>query len=351
MAVKALDLFEKLKKEEIHPVYFLTGNESYLRNAALELILSRTVDPATRDFNFAVFQGGDADIERVMGQASSYPMLSDRRTVVIKNVNQMDAASLDAIGSYVRNPVSSTVLVLEGPALPAKSGLMEALRKNRDAVICEFKSLYEENIPRWIKSYARRNGKAIDDVAAHHLIERTGTDLQNLSNEIDKLILYVGQQKSIGEAEIRIVTGASRQFSVFELQNAIGAGDINRALHILNHMLTEGESPAGIIVMLTRYFSSLWKLKLRRKDEASKTELAREIGVHHFFLNDYISASNRYRADQLERVFEQLMFADLGVKRGTVNIPLALTIPIIALVRPELFGEGISPLAVNQIMN
>ncbi len=152
MGLKAEDLFDTLKTEAIRPVYFLTGTEAYLRNVALELLLSRAVDESTRDFNLAVFQGGDAEIDHIIGQATSYPMLSERRTVVIRNVNQMDTASTDSIAAYVKNPVSTTLLILEGPALPARSKLSEALKGLKGSVF-EFKNLYEKDV-----SGVMRNG-------------------------------------------------------------------------------------------------------------------------------------------------------------------------------------------------
>ena len=345
MAAKAEELFDKLKKGDILPVYFLTGDESFLRNAALDLLLSRVSDPAMRDFNLSVFQGGDAAIDSIVGQASSVPMMSERRTVVVRNINQMDSSSLDALSKYAGDPVSTTVLILEGPSISGRSKLYGALKKRK--ALFDFKPMYENNVARWIKSYVKRQGKTIDASAIHILIETTGTDLQNLANELDKLVLFIGPESMIRNGDVNHVAGASRQYNIFEMQKALGRGDITRTLRMLGNMLTEGESAAGIIVMLSRYLSVLWKLSLRKDKDIPKSELAKAVGVPAFFLNDYISASGRYREANLEKAFEQLMFADLLVKRGAVNIPLTLTIPLLALMKPELFERGRSPLVTH----
>ncbi len=175
--------------------------------------------------------------------------------------------------------------------------------------------------------------------------------MQNLSNELDKLILYTGKRKTITGIDVKNVTGASRQFNIFELQNSIGAGDVKRAIFILDRMLTEGESPTGIVVMLSRYFSVLWKLNERGTESVSSAELAREVGVPFFYFNSYASAAKRYGVEQLERAFEQLLYADACIKRGVANIALALTLPIVALIKPWLFARGFSPLLGERIVN
>lgn len=338
MAPQPEELFEKIQKGPLQCIYFITGEEDYLRDAAIKEILNRAVDPATKDFNLNVFQGGDVDIKQVVNQIRSFPMLGDRRVVLVRNVDQMDTASQKILAYCVDQPADSTVLVLEASSLPAKSPLLATLKKKK--VLYEFRTLYEDKIQRWIQVYLKRQGKEIEKGAVHDLIEIVGLDLKQLSNELDKLVLFCGSQKIIKNEDVHSVIGISRQFNIFELQKALGQKNLNKTLRILYRMLVQGENPAGIIVMITRYLTILWKLKIQSRGTLKKSDIAKEIGVPVYYLDEYISAAQNYSESQLGTAFHYLRMTDLHLKRSTINISLAMSIPLIALIRTEVFdGE------------
>lgn len=336
IAPNAEELFEKIQKGPLQCIYFITGEEDYLRDAAIKEILKRAVDPVTKDFNLNIFQGGDVDIKQVVNQVRSFPMLGERRVVLLRNVDQMDTASQKILARCVDQPADTTILILEAPSLPAKSPLLASVKEKK--VIYEFRTLYEEKIHRWVQVYVKRQGKEIEKGAVHDLIEIVGTNLRQLSNELDKLVLFCGSQKIIKNEDVHSVIGISRQFNIFELQKALGQKNPNKAFHILYRMLVQGENPAGIIVMVTRYLTILWKLKIRNWGALKKSEIAKEIGIPLFYLDEYMSAAQNYSESQLETVFHYLRMADLNLKRSTINIPLAMSIPLIALVRTEVFN-------------
>ncbi|MCL5019353.1 MAG: DNA polymerase III subunit delta [Patescibacteria group bacterium] len=337
MSPQPEELFKKIQKGQIQSIYFVTGKEDYLRDMAIKEILNRTVDPATKDFNYNAFQGGDVDIKQVVNQIRSFPMLGDRRVVLVRNVDQMDNAAQKILAQCVEEPTDTTVLVLEGRSLPAKSPLLVILKKKN--FLFEFDTLYENKIQRWVQIYAKRQNKEIEKEAVYDLIEIVGTDLRQLSNELDKVILFCGAQKIIRNEDVHSVIGISRQFNIFELQKALGKRNLNRALHILFRMLVQGENPAGILIMITRYLTVLWKLKVRNWGTLKKTEIAKEIGVRDYFLDEYMNAAQNYSESQLGMAFHYLRLTDLHLKRSPINVPLVMSIPLIALVRTEIFAD------------
>ncbi len=141
-----------------------------------------------------------------------------------------------------------------------------------------------------------------------------GNSLQSLQNEIDKLFVFIGDRKKVTIEDIGAVVGASKGYTIFELQNAIGRKDSKEAVRILERMLEVGQSPQMIIVMLTRFFTQLWKLSDARARRMSEQEIAREIGVSPYFVKQYIDFHANFDVDQIERNFKALLEADTVLK-------------------------------------
>jgi DNA polymerase III subunit delta len=324
------DLTAALAAGEPAPVYLLHGEEDFLAEEALKAILDAAVHPDQRGFNLDIFRGGEEDGRHIAAVASAFPMMADRRAVVLRDVERCSTKDLEAIGSYLQSPSPTTVFVLVATSADLRKRPYAVARKT--GVVIECRPLYGNHIPGWITARAAASGWEITPEAARVLQAYVGTSLRALDNELEKLYTFLGKKQTIGAGEISEVVGLSREFSIFELQRAVGSRDAGRALEIGEHMLDGGETLTFILVMLTSYFVSLLKVQELKRKGASDREIAAEIRVTNFFVREYVDAAGAYTRREIENTFCRLARADERIKTSGEDHRQILSSTIVGLI-------------------
>ena len=300
------ELKQDIKSGKFQPVYFFHGEEPFFIDEMSDLIASNALSESEKDFNFNVLYGKDTDIDTIKSMANKYPMMASRQVVIIREAQ--DLKKLDNLLNYIKNPVKSTVLVLcyKHKRLDGRTKLYKTLKEN--AVIFNSKRVNEKKIPQWIETKA-----------SYLLTEYLGNDLKKITNELEKLLLDDKTNKKITIADIEKNVGISKDYNIFELQNALGKKDTVTTTKIINYY--RANPKANPLPMLTAllygYFSKLFSLAYSDK-KSSNQEIARAVGIPDFVLNDHIKAANRYKG-KMDKVFEILHEYDLR-SRG-INDP------------------------------
>jgi len=323
------DLKRAVARKQFSPIYLFHGEEDFLVDEAARSVIEAVLTPEERGFNLDVLYGGDSDAREIASHASSFPMMAERRVVVVREVDKL--ANRELLAEYIENasPTTSLVLLCTKPDLRRKP----YLTAKKHGVVVEFKPLRENELPAWVGARAEKQGKEIQPEASKMLAVYVGLSLREVQNELDKLYVFIGDKKVITSDDVRAVVGVSKEYNVFELQNAVGKKDLKRSIEILERMLNVGESAVWMIVMLTRFFSTLWKLSDLRSRGVSPQEQASLVGVHPYFLKDYIQALEFYTTRELEQSFETIALADQRLKSTGMDEKMVMQAMIIHLVR------------------
>ena len=318
-------LLEDFAKKKFEPVYFLYGEEDFLVDDVVDALIASALDASSKSFDLDLLYGTETDARNVVERASAFPMIAPMRVVVVREFDKLP--SKDVLLSYVTRPSESCALVLTCVKPDFRMKAYQVLREH--AATAEFRQFYENEIPRWIERKVLALGKSISVEAAELLLQHAGRSLREIKNEIDKLVIYVGDRDLIDVGDVDEVVGISRQFNIFELQSAIGRRDLPRALDILEHMLADGESPVGIIVMLTRFFQRLWLL---RSGKGTQGKPGFPAGQPRFIEKETAFA-RRFRPDELEASFGRLLEADLRLKSSDGGPRLVMTLLLYGLLK------------------
>ena len=259
-----------IKKGNFAPVYLLMGEEAYYLDVLCSMLEQAVVEEDARDFNASVFYGAETDIETVATTAREFPMMSDRRLVVLKEMQAMrDAKSqLEKLAGYFANPTPTTVLVIvlkgEGPAVTNKA-LKTAAKSG--AVIFRSPKLRDYQLDGPISDYCQSKRIGIDDKARDMLKEYVGADLAKLFSEIDKLLVAGGGNVTrISPALIERNIGISKEYNNFELTNAIAVRDYAKAIRIVKYFSqnTKANPTVMTTAALFNFFSRLTVANLTR---------------------------------------------------------------------------------------
>jgi DNA polymerase III subunit delta len=323
---------EKIRKREFSPVYFFYGEEDFLFDEIVDAIVSTAVDESTKGFNLDILDGSEANGKEIVSIALSFPMMAERRVVLVKDFDHV--LNKEAVESYVEHPLSTTILVLLAGEPDTRKKPYPAIKKNSTGG--QFNRLYDNEIPGWIQRKVKQMKRQISIEAEELLHSYVGNSLRDLSNQLEKLAIAIGDRTSIEANDVRSVVGISKEFTVFELTKAVGQKNLSKAMEIMEHMMDAGESPQFIIIMLTRHFTVMWKLNDLHSATGSEYELAQSVQVSPYFIKEYLAHLQKYNPIEIENALLALTQADEQLKTTSADPRLVLDVLLF-----EMTGKAI----------
>jgi DNA polymerase III subunit delta len=318
-----------VRKKQFRPVYFLYGEEDFLVDEMVQSFIAAAVDEGTRGFNLDIVYGSELEVKDVVALASAYPMMAERRVVVVKDFEKLP--NNEQIVAYVEQPSVTTSLLLVADKVDMRRKPYATLKLKVEAVEC--RRLYDNKVPDWIMSRVNARSKSISFEGARLLQAHVGNSLHDLYNEIDKLFIAVGERATIEVADVTEVVGLSKVYNIFELTKGIGTRNLAHSIEIMERMLQSGEQATMMIVMITRHFTTLWKIAELRAKNYSEKDIAANAGVKPYFVSEYLSQLNEFPVPKIEANFEYLLRADEKLKSTSTDPKVTMTVLLHELIR------------------
>lgn len=325
MAVKFTELesqcrqiINDVKNGNFVPVYLLMGTEPYYPDLVCDEIIKYALTDSERDFNQTVFYGLDTDAGTVASECRSYPMMAERRLVVLKEAQNMK--TLEDLATYASDPMESTVLVIlmHGASADKRRALYKNVQKKGVVLVSD--ALRDYEMPQWITSFYKSRGLDIEPAAAALLAEYAGTDMSRIMLETEKM------QKNLPEGTVRVNAadieknvGISRQFSIFELTKALSYMKAEKALKIAAYI---GNGPKFMLLLATAplytHFYRILKYEaaLLKNPAMSKADRAKLLGINPYFMEEYDVAARNYPIRRCMKVISLLEEYDFKGKGG-----------------------------------
>jgi DNA polymerase-3 subunit delta len=309
------EIAKSIKKGDIASVYCLMGEEPYYIDKLESLITEKVMPHENRDFDMELLYGSDVDSVRIVESCSQFPMLGEKRLVVVREFQQM-RSSQDALATYVKNPSSTTILVL-----CHKNGSIDkskVLGKNIDklGVVFESKRVYEKSLPSFVQNYLKSFGKNIEPKAIEMLVEFVGTDLMRMSSELDKLLIAMPEGESrVSATLVEGQTGMSKDFNNFELIAAISQKQKSQAVKIVKYFGSNPRSfalPSTLSVMFT-FFSDL--MQSYYSPDKSEHGIAQWLGKPDWKVrNEILPAMKKYTGRKVMEILSYIRETDAASK-------------------------------------
>ena len=301
--MKYEQLAYNLDRGDVKPIYLLEGMEPYFIDELVHWFMHKFIPEGERDFNQDAFYAMDVTPEQVIDVAKSYPMMSEKRLVVLREAQQWRKNQLDKLVEYTEAPNSTTVLVIayKGKKIDKRSKLAKQIAKQ--GVVFESKPFYDNEIPGWIKQYVQKQGFSITEQAAYLLSEYLGTEIGKHVNELNKLKINLEPGHAINEQDVERYVGISKDYNTFELMKALGHRNVDKANLIAKRM---GENMKDhpiqmILPTLSTFYGRIMAIHFERT--INRQDIARKIGVSMYFIGDYMAAYENYPA---KKIFENI---------------------------------------------
>jgi DNA polymerase-3 subunit delta len=309
----AQDIIKDIKARKLKPIYLLHGEEGYYIDLISDFLEEHVLSEAEKGFNQTILYGKDTEMMTVLNASKRYPMMSDYQLVMVKEAQDLkfDKAE-DQFQAYCENPLRSTVLVLchKYKKFDKRKKVYKLIEKA--GLIFESGTIYDNKVPAWIEDFVKAKGHHINPKASALLAEYLGNDLSKVANELEKLMLNVPQAQEINTKEVQDNIGISKEYNVFELQNALTRRDVYKANQIVNYFEANPKANPIVLVMgnLAGYFTKILKYHY----VTDKSQAARELGVNPYFLKDYELAARNYNLGKTFEVISLLREYDLKSK-------------------------------------
>jgi DNA polymerase-3 subunit delta len=315
---------EHIKQKQFSPVYLLYGEESYLkrlyRNRLQEAVLGDG-DP----MNSSYFQGKGTEEKEVREIADTLPFFAKRRVVVVEESGWFKKQS--DFADYIPELPPSTVLIFVEAEVDKRNRLYKAV--NKQGTVSEMKTPSEKDLKLWVASGLKRSGKKLTEQTIEYLLERVGTDMELLQQEIEKLVCYAYEREVITKEDIQAVCVEQITGKVFQMMEAIGMKQQERALGYYYDLLALRESPLSILFLTLRQFHLLRQAKeLNRLHTDSKTIAAR-LKIPPFTVSRYLAQARNFPSAVLKEAIEYGLERETEVKTGRLDGQLAVELLIL----------------------
>ena len=303
----------ELQNKTYHPIYFLFGDEPYYVDLISNYIASNVLSEAEKSFNQTVIYGKDSDGPAVLNHAKRFPMMANQQVVIVKEAQELK--DFESLIHYIENPLKSTLLVInyKYKKPDARKKVFKTLKQK--SVYFESKKLYDNQIPGWITAYLTKRKYNIQPKAASLLSEFLGSDLSKITNELDKLIIILGEtENTVTPEHIERNIGISKDYNQFELQKALGTKDVVKANRIINYFASNQKNNhiTQTISSLYYYYSKL--LIYYYLPDKSKGSVAAALKINPFFASDYMEAAKRYKPTKVAEIITILREYDMRSK-------------------------------------
>ena len=315
MLITEKQLIDDLKASKYQPVYLLTGEENYYIDHASALFEQNIVDEGFRDFDLIVLYGKETDMSTVLSHAKQFPMMSPVKVVLVKEAQDIPTKEWELLADYLQHPLPQTLLVFcyRNKKLDKRSKAYKAINDN--GCIYEHAKLYDNQLPDWIGTFVNKHGHTITQKGSVLIAEYLGNDLSKIENELSKVFISLNPGDVINEDIIERNIGISKDYNVFELQNAIGRRNVVQCNRIVNHFTANPkDNPIQkILPSLYGYFIKIMTY-LQQPDKNDTKSVASALGINPYFIRDYATAAQNYSLGKLASCIGYLYEADLKSK-------------------------------------
>ena len=320
---------DAIKRRSFDGAYFITGEDDYQKDDAVKQLVEAALEPALRDFNLDTRRAADLDAETLGVLLSTPPMMSDRRVIVLREVNALKKDARKALDQYLKSPATDLLLIMTAAVgVKADAGIVAS------ATALEFNLLTGDRVPKWISHHATTElGIRITEPAIELLQAAVGSDLHQLAGELDKLASYVqGRGEEIGEDAVAAIVGVRRGETQADLLDAVADRNVARSLELVPHVLAQPKTTAVSVVMAlsTQMLAISWG-RARLDEGLSRARLAQE---YFDLLKEtgaftgrswgsaiavWARAAERWSREALDRALDSLLEADVALKESRVS--------------------------------
>lgn len=318
-----------IKQGQLKNAYLLYGKERYLIRQYRDK-LKQAIVPSDDTMNVTTFEGEGLDIKEVIALAETLPFFAEHRLLILED-SKLFKKGGDELAEYLKQIPESTYLVFTEEEIDKRSKIYKALLKAGRAI--EFSAQSDEILMKWVVGRIAKEGKNITQSAYQSFIQKTGTDMENIEKELEKLICYAMEKEVIEPQDVEAITTEQISNKVFEMVDAIAMHKQKHALDLYYDLLALKEAPMRILFLITRQFQILLTVKVMSHQGFGNKEMAAKAGCPEWTIRKYQSQAKAFSLDRIKQALKDGVSYEEAVKTGQMNERMAVELFIVAYSR------------------
>ncbi len=316
---------EDIKQGNFNQIYLLYGEERYLRKQYTDRL--RKAMCGEDEMNTHFYEGKDVPVGEIIDLAETLPFLAPRRVIFISNSGLFKSGG-EKMAQYLSAPNETTHFVFTESEVDKRSKLYKTVQAN--GYISEFAIQDENTLKRWIAGILSKDGKRITENTVQLFLSKTGTDMENIRMELEKLICYCMDRDVITDEDVNTICTNRISNHIFDMINAIAERRTPEALQLYYDLLALREPPMRILFLIARQYNMLLQVKeLKSRGYDNKT-IGSKIGVPPFIAGKYVAQASHFKTADLKWAVKQCVEAEEAVKTGRMNDMMSIEVLIVS---------------------
>lgn len=321
-------LLQEIKDGNARQMYFLYGEEEYLKRQYRDKFLQALTDPEDT-MNIHRFEGNKIDVQEVISLADTLPFFADQRTILITDSGWFKSPC-EEMAEYLKHPAETVRFLFVEKELDKRGKLYKTVSK--DGIEIEFKEMEKTSVHRWMSGMAAKEGKAINADAMELLTQRVGLDMGTIHNEMEKLFGYTHGRKQIVAADVEALVARSLEDRVFEMVEAIVGRQQKKALELYYDLLALQKRPNDVLFLLTRQFNNMLQAKELKEKGFDRNGIAKKMRLpanQTFLADKYPRQAAKYRMEELKKIVVECVETEEAIKSGRIADKLGVELLIV----------------------
>lgn len=325
---------EDIQKNKLKPFYVFDGEEAYYIDLLTDYFEKHLLQPEERDFNQTIFYGKDTEWRMVANECRSYPVFASRRLVIVKEAQALKQFA--ELESYFLNPAETTVLVIayKYKKVDGRTNITKVVKKS--GTYFTFDKIKDYKLGEWILQYCASVHRKISATNAELIAAHLGTDLQKVTNEIDKTLINVAEGGEITEELIERYIGISKDYNIFQYPTALLDKDIEKAFKVVNYYIANSKEFNMVPITSTVYSQFAKLYQYHYVAHLSQGEIASALQIAPFLVKNYQRAAKFYNLAQTQKVIHlmyeyNLNAIGMNVAKNDLSLLKEMTAKILSL--------------------
>ena len=323
-------LNEDIKTGQFKPAYLLYGEEAYLKKQYKDK-LTKAMLPESDTVNYAYYEGKGTNPAELIDLAETMPFFADRRLIVVENSGFFKNATPE-LADYIKNMSETACFIFVESEVDKRGKMYKAVKDKGRAV--EMGRQDEKTLLYWLAGMVKKEGKQIKESTARYLVAKTGTDMENLEKEMEKLFSYTLGQTEITVQDVDEICTTQVTNKIFDMVEAVAAKQQKQALDYYYDLLALKEPPMRILYLLARQFKLLMEVKDLSGRGYDKPQIAKTAGLHPFVAGKYIKQCRSFSKEELRSIMEEAANTEEMVKTGRLNDRMSVELFIVKYSSP-----------------
>ena len=319
---------QNLKNGKFSKIYLLMGEETFFTDKISNFFQNKFIDESLKEFNLEIHYGKDSSILKVLNSCKSFPMMSDKKLIIVKEAQELDVFKtknntyLNYLLEYIKNPNQSSTVIycIKNKKLDKRGKLYKSFLEHAIVLDSDAKEnkIYSNQIPKWIRNEVQNENFTINDDALFLISENIGNNLVKISNALKKV--YINKtNKTIDVKDVESYVGINRDYNYFELQDSLVEKNLIKCSKIFNYF-NSNQKTFPIQKTIIYLFSFYYKLLIiKSKNIHNLNTISSTISVHPFVAKSYLTALSNYSLLEIKLILKTIKKLD-SISKGIYRI-------------------------------